>query len=228
MMNYTNYSDEQLIQVLMTNPNESAALEELTHRFRPTILGEALKYRTLLPYDTDDYLQEGRIVLWQIAEKKNYKTGNFRNYYISAIRFRYCKLYRDYVLHNFICIGGYEDIRGNTYQILVEAEEAERYRQKNREHSRRVAAKKRASQPPKEKKPLLTPEEKVARRRARSLAYYYAHADQMNQRAKDKRKAKRKTREALKVLEKAVKETEKAAKKSLRFAAKVSHLPCPT
>ena len=213
-MNYREYSDEALIQILMENPTDSLALEELTRRFRPTILGEALKYRKKLPYDTDDYLQEGRIVLWQIAVRRNYQTGCFRNYFISAIRFRYCKLYRDFVLHNYICIGGYEDVRGNTYQILVEAAEAERYREKQREYSRKTLAKKRAAQPPKEKKQLLTPEEKLARRRARSLAYYYAHADEMNQRAKDKRKVKREAKDAAKEEERRIRETEEAAWKT--------------
>ena len=202
---YSNYTDEDLITMLMEDPSNSAILETLTNRFRPTILGEALKYRAQLPYDTDDYLQEGRITLWQIAVRKNYKTGNFRNYFISAIRFHYYNLFRAYVLKNMIRIGGYEDIRGNTYEILVEAEYAKRYREKHREDCKKSLERKKAREkaererlgiPEPTKRPKFTEEELIARRRARSRAYYYAHADEMNQRAKDKRKAKRKAAKA--------------------------------
>jgi len=157
---------------------------------------EALKYRSQLPFDSDDYLQEGRILLWKIAAKRNYKKGSFKNYFISAIRFRYCNLYRDYVLRNFIRIGGYEDIRGNTFEILVEADYAKHYREKHREECRKSYERKKAREaaereqqgiPP--KPPKLSEEELIARRRARSRAYYHAHADEMNQKAKEKRKA---------------------------------------
>ena len=195
---YSNYTDEALITMLMDNPNNGEVMETLVSRFRPTFLGEALKYRTQLPFDTDDYLQEGRIVLWQIATKRNFKKGSFKSYFISAIRFRYCNLYRDYVLKNFIRIGGYEDIRGNTYEILVEADYAKRYREKHREDCRKSYERKKAREkaererlgiPEPEKHRKLTEEELIARRRVRSRAYYHAHADEMNQKAKDKRKA---------------------------------------
>ena len=223
-MNYREMSNEALITILMENPSNSEALETLTQRLRPTILGEALKYRTQLPYDTDDYMQEGRILIWQIADKKNYKTGNFHNYFISAIRFRYYNLYRDFVLKNLIRIGGYEDCRGNTYEILVEAEYAKQYREKHREDckksnerkkAKKAAERERLGLPEPQKRPKLSEEELIARRRARSLAYYHAHAEEMNQRAKEKRKAKREAREAEKALAKAVKETERLALKAL-------------
>ena len=223
---YSNYNDEALIQILMEDPSNSVVLETLTHRFRPTILGEALKYRAQLPYDTDDYMQEGRILIWQIAVKKNYKTGNFHNYFISAIRFRYYNLYRDFVLKNFIRIGGYEDCRGNTYEVLVEAEYAKQYREKHRGDCKKSNERKKVKEaaeraklglPEPQKRPKLSEEELIARRRARSLVYYHAHAEEMNQRAKDKRKAKREAREAEKALAKAVMETEKLALKALTF-----------
>ena len=91
-------SNEDLIAALTANPNDGLVFEELTRRLRPVILGEALKYRQQLPYDTDDYLQEGRIVLWKIAARGSFKTGSFRNYFISAMRFHLCHVYRDYVL----------------------------------------------------------------------------------------------------------------------------------
>ena len=199
---YSKFNDEALIQMLMEDPNNSTVLETLTQRLRPVILGEALKYRAQLPYDTDDYLQEGRILLWKIALKRNYRSTNFHNYFVSAIRFRYNNLYRDYVLKNYIRIGGYEDIRGNTYEILVEAEYAKTYREKHSEHCRRHYAKKKAAErerlglPAPAPKVKLTEEELAARRRARSRAYYHAHADEINRKSRERKRIKQETVQA--------------------------------
>ena len=141
MENYNIYwadalTNEDLIMQLIADNNNSLIFEELIRRMKPVIFGEALAYRTQLPLDSDDYLQEGRIVLWKIAAKGTFKPGNFRNFFISAIRFHLRHLYRDYVLKNLVCIGGYEDCRGQTYQILIEAPFAARFREKHRIHCR--------------------------------------------------------------------------------------------
>ena len=199
---YSKFTDEALISMLMKNPGNSAVLETLTYRLRPVILGEALKYRDQLPYDTDDYMQEGRILLWKIVLKRNYRSVNFHNYFVSAIRFRYNNLYRDFVLKNFIRIGGYEDCRGNTYEILVEAEYAKTYREKHSEHCRRHYAKKKAAErerlglPAPAPKVKLTEEELAARRRARSRAYYHAHADEINRKSRERKRIKQETVQA--------------------------------
>ena len=201
-MNYREMSNEDMITMLMEDPGNSDVLETLTQRLRPVILGEALKYRAQLPYDTDDYLQEGRILLWKIALKRNYRSVNFHNYFVSAIRFRYNNLYRDFVLKNFIRIGGYEDCRGNTYEILVEAEYAKTYREKHSEHCRRHYAKKKAAErerlglPAPAPKVKLTEEELAARRRARSRAYYHAHADEINRKSRERKRIKQETVQA--------------------------------
>ena len=201
-MNYREMSNEALITMLMEDPGNSDVLETLTQRLRPVILGEALKYHAQLPYDTDDYLQEGRILIWKIALKRNYRSANFHNYFVSAIRFRYNNLYRDYVLKNYIRIGGYEDIRGNTYEILVEAEYAKTYREKHSEYCRRHYAKKKAAErerlglPAPAPKVKLTEEELAARRRARSRAYYHAHADEINRKSRERKRIKQETVQA--------------------------------
>ena len=191
-----NLTNEDLIMNLIANPNDSMVFAELIRRLRPTILGEASKYRSQLPYDTDDYLQEGRIVLWKIAAKGTFRPGNFRNFYISAIRFHLRHLYRDYVLHNMVQIGGYEDCKGQTYQILIEAPYAAEFREKHRIHCRENYHRRKAKEaeererlglPAPAPKPHLSPEERLERNRARSLAYYYAHRDEMNARAKERR-----------------------------------------
>ena len=107
---------------------------------------EALKYRSTLPYDSDDYMQEGRILLWKIALQKTYRRGCFTRYFATAIRFRFSNLFRDYVLKNLVRIGEYQDFYGNTYQILVVSDYAKNYREKHREHCRRSYAKKQAQQ----------------------------------------------------------------------------------
>lgn len=211
MENYNIYwaddlSNEDLIMTLITNPNDSLTFEELIRRMKPTIFGEAQAYRKQLPLDSDDYLQEARIVLWKIAIKGSFKPGNFKNFFISAMRFHLRHLYRDYVLKNLVCIGGYEDCRGNTFQILIEAPFAAEFREKHRVHcresyhrrkAREAAERERLDIPEPAPKPKLTPEEKRERNRARSLAYYYAHRDEMNARAKAKRAAEKAARASI-------------------------------
>ena len=135
---------EVLFAELLKHPSDSPVLEELAQRMRPIIMTEALKYRSLLPFDTDDYMQEGRILLWQIALQKTYRRGCFTRYFATAIRFRFSNLFRDYVLKNLVRIGEYQDFYGNTYQILVVSDYAKNYREKHREHCRRSYSKKRA------------------------------------------------------------------------------------
>jgi hypothetical protein len=142
-MDYTSLSVEVLFAVLQKHPSDSPVLEELAQRMRPIIMTEALKYRSQLPFDTDDYMQEGRILLWQIALQRSYRQGCFTRYFATAIRFRFSNLYRDYVLKNLVRIGEYQDFYGNTYQILVVSDYAKNYREKHREHCRRSYAKKR-------------------------------------------------------------------------------------
>lgn len=203
MENYNIYwaddlSNEDLIMTLIANPNDSLIFEELIRRMKPTIFGEAQAYRKQLPFDSDDYLQEARIVLWKIAAKGSFKPGNFKNFFISAMRFHLRHLYRDYVLKNLVCIGVYEDCRGNTFQILIEAPFAAEFREKHcvhcresyhRRKAREAAERERLGLPAPAPKPKLSTEERRERNRARSLAYYYAHRDEMNARAKAKRAA---------------------------------------
>jgi len=142
-MDYTSLSVEVLFAELLKHPSDSPVLEELAQRMRPIIMTEALKYRSTLPYDSDDYMQEGRILLWKIALQKTYRRGCFKRYFKSAIRFRFSNLFRDYVLKNLVRVGEYQDFYGITYQILVVSDYAKNYREKHREHCRRSYAKKR-------------------------------------------------------------------------------------
>lgn len=145
-MSRDNIPDDAFITELMDHPSDSPALEELTQRMRPIIMNEALKYRSTLPYDSDDYIQESRILLWKIALQRNYRKGSFKRYFTTAIRFRMSNLFRYYVLKNYICDGGCSNFYGNTFQILIQSDYARTYREKRREHCRRSYAKKRTQQ----------------------------------------------------------------------------------
>lgn len=118
-MDCTSLSVEVLFAELLKHPSDSPVLEELAQRMRPIIMTEALGCRSLLPLDTDDHMQEGRILLWQIALKKTYRRGRFTRCLTTAIRFRFSNLLRDYVLRNLVRIGECQDLYGSTYQILV-------------------------------------------------------------------------------------------------------------
>ena len=156
-----------LISTLIKTPSDSSTLELLTQMLRPIILSEALKYRTSLPYDTDDYIQEGRILIWKIALRGKYRRGSFKRYFGRAIRYRLSNVFRDYVLRNYVRVnsvsggghssaGGYRGSRrsrgsssagfldsyGNGYQVFVESDYAKNYRIKHREQCRRSYAKK--------------------------------------------------------------------------------------
>ena len=143
-MDYTELTEEVPFVVLLKHPSDSPVLEELAQCMHLIIKTEALKYRSQLPFDTDDYMQEGRILMWQIALQKTYRRGCFTRYFATAIRFRFSNLFRDYVLKHFVQIGEYQDFYGNTHQILVVSDYAKNYREKHRELCRRSYAKKHA------------------------------------------------------------------------------------
>lgn len=89
----------------------------------------------MIDYDTDDFLQEGYILVWKVISNGGFKGGKFANYYVSAIRRRYISLYRSYTLKNTICISESEDLYHYGYQVctLVESDYAKQYQEKHRE-----------------------------------------------------------------------------------------------
>ena len=95
-------------------------------------------------------------------------------------------------------IGWYEDCRGQTYQILIEAPFAARFREKDRIYCRESYRRRKAREaeerirlglPAPKSRTTISPEERRERNRRRSLEYYHAHADEMNAKAKAKRMA---------------------------------------
>ena len=170
--------------------------EQLFRNLAPITLHEAEMYRGKMDtYGTEDFLQEGIIVAWEIISRGNFKGGKFSTYFGAAIRNRLIRIWRDYNLKNLVCIGESEDCRGNITRILVESDYAKEYRIKKAEQNKRWYEKKKASQPPKEKKPPMTKEELSRKVCAYQKEYYAAHPDKMAERREKNRIAEKARRE---------------------------------
>ena len=199
MKDYTGYTNEELVSLIAGG--EEAAYEQLFANMKPITIKEAAMYRgKMATYDTEDFIQEGRITIWKIISRGNFKGGKFSTYYTSAIRFRLCNIYRDYCLKSPITLAETADERGEGFNraTLAEATYAEAYREKHRRHCRESYARKKAKEaearraagiPEPEPKPVLTEEEKREKRNARALAYYHAHKAELNAKRKAKREA---------------------------------------
>lgn len=199
-MNYTNMTNEELVSVI-TESADNGAYDQLFRNLAPIILHEAEMYRgKMVTYDTEDFLQEGQIVAWQIIARGNFKSGRFAVYFGSAIRKRLVNIYRDYTLKNLICISEQEDCRGNITRTMVEADYAKAYREKHRAQCKAWYEKKKASRPPKEKKPPMTREERSRKVVAYQKEYYAAHPDKYEERKAKERERQRRKRAEQKAL----------------------------
>lgn len=209
-------TNEELASLIQNGSEDTeAAYSQLFINLRPVILGEAQMYKgKLATFDTDDFLQEGYITIWKTM--KTFKGGNYKNYFISAMRFHLCRLYENYITKNPICIAETEDFRGYGYNIqtLVEDNKAEVYREKKRARQKRYYEKKKAEKeaaakaereakglPEPEPKEPMTREERIAKQVAYQKAYYAAHPDKLEERrakARERERLKREARKAAK------------------------------
>ena len=203
-MNYRTYSNEELVSIIQSG--DEAAYDQLFRNLAPITLHEAEMYRGKMDtYGTEDFLQEGNIVAWEIISRGNFKGGKFSTYFAGAIRNRLIRIWRDYNLKNLVCIGEGEDCRGNITRILVESDYAKEYREKQRQRSKAWYEKKKASQPPMEKKLPMTKEERSKKVMAYQKEYYAAHPDKLearreNNRIKERERRARKKAERLEAL----------------------------
>jgi hypothetical protein len=203
-MNYRTYSNEELVSIIQSG-NE-AAYDQLFRNLAPITLHEAEMYRGKMDtYGTEDFLQEGNIVAWEIISRGNFKGRKFSTCFAGAIRNRLIRIWRDYNLKNLVCVGESEDCRGNITRILVESDYAKEYRQKKAEQQKRWYEKKKASQPPMEKKLPMTKEERSKKVMAYQKEYYAAHPDKLearreNNRIKERERRARKKAERLEAL----------------------------
>jgi hypothetical protein len=198
MKKYTDYTNEELVEMI-TN-GEEAAYEQLFRNLAPITLHEAEMYRGKMDtYSTEDFLQEGNIVAWEIISRGNFKGGKFSTYFGGAIRKRLIRIWRDYNLKNLVCIGESEDCRGNITRILVESDYAKEYRVKKAGQQKRWYEKKKAeralTQPPKEKKPPMTKEERSRKVMAYQKEYYATHPEKLAERREKNRIAEKARRE---------------------------------
>lgn len=201
-MTYTAFSAIELMTMLTADPMNGNIIEELVRRYRPVILGESAKYRRTLIFDTDDYLQEARILLWKTAKNRNFNPASIPNptdtqaaetgftaYFIAAIRRHLCKLYRKYVLKNMVRVKGWYD--NEECDCLVIPAKAEHYREQDRIRSHRSYERRKAKTPPKPKKNALTEEERREQISARRKAYYNAHIEECRRRSREFARKKR-------------------------------------
>ena len=193
-MNYSTCTNEELVSIIQSG--DKAAYDQLFRNLRPITLHEAEMYRGKMDtYSTEDFLQEGNIVAWEIISRGNFKGGKFSTYFGGAIRKRLIRIWRDYNLKNLVCIGESEDCRGNVTRILVESDYAKEYRVKKAEQQKRWYEKKKASQPPKVKKPPMTKEERSRKVMAYQKKYYAEHPEKLAERREKNRVAEKARRE---------------------------------
>lgn len=194
-MKYMNCTNEELVSII-TETGDEGAYEQLFRNLAPITLHEAEMYRGKMDtYGTEDFLQEGNIVAWQIISRGNFKGGKFSIYFGVAIRNHLIRIFRDYNLKNLVCIGESEDCRGNVTRILVESDYVKEYRRKKAEQQKRWYEKKKVAQPPKEKKPPMTKEERTRRVCAYQKEYYATHPDKLAERREKNRIAEKARRE---------------------------------
>ncbi len=200
-------SNEELVRIIQETGSEDA-YEELFRNIRPIIIHEAEMYKNKIAhYGLEDYIQEGNLLAWKIIFSGNFKGGSFAVYFGKAIRNYLCRLFRDFTMKNLICIGQKEDDHGNVTSILVEAEFAEKYRQKQRERSKRYYEKKKAEAaearraagiPDPVKKPPMTKEERSRRVMEHQREYYRTHPDKLEERRAKMRAYEKARRERIK------------------------------
>ena len=190
-MNYTNMTNEELVSVI-TESADNGAYDQLFRNLAPIILHEAEMYRGKMDtYDTDDFLQLGNILAWEIISKGSFKKGRFASYFASAIRKRLVNTYRDYTLKNPVYICEMVDLKGNATRILGEGDYAKAYREKHRAQCRAWYEKKMAVEPPKQKKEPMTKEERSRRVMAYQKKYYAAHPEKYAERLAKQREYQR-------------------------------------
>ncbi len=190
---YENLSNEKLVELIISG--EEAAYEQLFINLHSIILHEAKMYIGKMDtYDIDDFLQEGRIVAWEIISRGNFKGGKFSTYFGAAIRYRLCNIYRKYNLKNLICIEETEDYYGNIIRTLVESDYAKESRRKNAERQKRWIDKKKSSEPPKQKKSPISKKERSQRNMAYQKKYFAEHPEKLEERREKNRIRERERR----------------------------------
>ena len=204
-------TNEQIYTCLVDNTMPlDVGIAELASRLRPIIINASRGFLRVLSWTLDDALQEARILLWQLVEKRRYqptegKRGGqvaFHNFFAHCFQNRLNHLYRDMLMKNPVPVGsrsiGYaahEEVRvgvvafDETYITTYKAAQAER--------NRRLYDKRLADQD-KERMPVLTEAEREARReaakeraKARALTWQRENREAYNARRAEIRREKK-------------------------------------
>ena len=132
----------------MIESGDESAYGQLFENLHPVILHEAEMYRGRLEYySTEDFIQEGYILIWETICKGNYRASRarFSTYFGVAYRRELIKIYRKYCTKNAICTSEHEDYRGTIIRTYAESEYIKKVRAQNAARQRRYMERKRAA-----------------------------------------------------------------------------------
>ena len=209
--NTTTYTHEELYALAHDGSEE--ALMTLCTDYRPLFLSASEPYRGRMEtMGIEDFIQEGWICVWKVCTKGNYEagSGSFGGYLKQAVKFHYAGLWQKYTQKNLVC--QYEAVHeadagdafvrffgtGYADRYYGIDQKAEKYREQQKERSKRYMERKAAEKdriraeqglPPVWRPSKATEEEKAAhmaqveeRRMARVKAYQEEHKEQIKAR----------------------------------------------
>ena len=168
--------------MIWAKDSSDAAIEQLIENLSPMMIKIGRCHLSKIPlYDTDDYVQEGSIVLWSLIKSRYSKEREkISSLFYTSFERKCIKLYRDYVMKNMLQIKESEDLYNYGYHVstLVIDEYATEYREKQKVRNRKWAERTGRVKAASERRPKLSPEERRERARQRSREYYVAHRKQ--------------------------------------------------
>lgn len=174
-----NKSNEELIALIDSDNSSSAALAQLIKNLSPMMVKIGRQHLASLHfYETEDYIQEGSIVLWKLLQSHKYDgKRKFSNLFYTAFDRKCTSLYRNYVLQNLVQISESVDYYHYGYHIgsFVEHEYARAYIEKQKERNKRWRENKLGITSNKSRK--LTEAERRERNRQRSREYYFKNQE---------------------------------------------------
>lgn len=169
-----NRTNEELVALIYADKDVVQAFMQLVKNLRPIMIKIGRKHLSkLYIYETDDYIQEGSLVLWSLLKKRVFDgRAKFFSLFYTAFTYKCTKLYRDYVLKNLIPLSETEDFYCYGYSVskIAVDQYASEYRIKQRERNKALYKKKQTSSSTPSMD--LTLEEKRERSRQRSREYY--------------------------------------------------------
>ena len=167
-------TNEELVGMIYADKDVEIAFMQLVNNLRPIMIKIGRKHLSkLYIYETDDYIQEGSLVLWSLLKKRVYDgRAKFFSLFYTAFTYKCTNLYRDYVLKNLIPLSQTEDFYcyGYSASKIVIDQYADEYRIKQRKRNKALYKKKQTSS--RTSSAPLTLEERRERSRQRSREYY--------------------------------------------------------